>query len=199
MLGEIASFLEALLARGTKASALSAQDMVPASIAAVPARSDWLPSFGGQRDAFLARPEDLAPAPEQRAYSSAAWNFRQAALNATELLSVAIDVVPPRPALDVPKVAAQVRSASRPAATVRERISALFHVPDHSSTLPTTRSSRSWPTRLRRCQLSATQAHLAGPCGAEPGVARKQLDHAARVQLAIYRELPGRAELRDGT
>ena len=130
VLGEIAGFLEALLARGTKASALSAQDMVPASIAAVPARTDWLPSFGGQRDAFVARPEDLAPAPEQHAYSSAAWNFRQAALNATELLSVAIDVVPPRPALDVPKVAAQVRSALRPAATVRERISALFRVPD---------------------------------------------------------------------
>src|SRR4029078_606391 len=74
VLGEIADFLEALLARGTKTSALSAQDMVRASIAALPARPDWLPSFGGQHDAFVARPEDLAPAPEHHAYSSAAWN-----------------------------------------------------------------------------------------------------------------------------
>ena len=130
VLGEIADFLEALLARGTKSPALSPQEMVPATIEAVPARPDWLPSFGDQRAPFVPRDEDRAPAPEQRAYSSAAWNFRQAALNATELLSIAIEVAPPRPVLDVPKVAAQVRSALRPADTVRERINALFRVPD---------------------------------------------------------------------
>ncbi len=130
VLGEIADFLEALLARGTQSPALSAQDMVPATIEAVPARPDWLPSFGDQRAPFVPREEDTAPAPEQRAYSSAAWNFRQAALNASELLSIAIEVAPPRPVLDVPAVAAQVRTALRPAATVRERINALFHVPE---------------------------------------------------------------------
>lgn len=130
VLGEIADFLEALLARGTKASALSPQDMVPATIEAVPARPDWLPSFAEQHGPFVPRAEDSAPAPEHRAYSSAAWNFRQAALNATELLATPIEVAPPRPALDVPQVAAQVRTALRPARTVRERIAALFSVPD---------------------------------------------------------------------
>lgn len=130
VLGEIADFLEALLARGTKASALSPQDMVPATIEAVPARPDWLPSFGEQRAPFVPRAEDSAPALEQRAYSSAAWNFRQAALNATELFATPIEVAPPRPILDVSQVAAQVRTALSPARTVRERISALFRVPD---------------------------------------------------------------------
>ncbi|HSW22174.1 MAG TPA: hypothetical protein VLJ62_05360 [Burkholderiaceae bacterium] len=130
VLGEIADFLEALLARGAKSPALSPQDMVPATIVAVPARPDWLPRFSGQRDAFVARPEDLAPAPEQRAYSSAAWNFRQAALNAAELMAIAIDVASPRAVLDVPKLATQVRGALRPALTVRERIATLFRVPD---------------------------------------------------------------------
>jgi hypothetical protein len=129
VLGEIADFLESLLARGSRSPALSPQDMVPATIEAVPARPDWVPAFGDQRPPFVPRPEDLAPAPEQRAYSSAAWNFRQAALNAAELLSIAIETAPPRPLLDVPAVAAQVRMALRPAATVRERIDALFRVP----------------------------------------------------------------------
>ncbi len=130
VLGEIADLLEALLARGTQASALSPQDMVPTTIEAVPARPDWLPNFGDQGPPFIPRAEDLAPAPEQHAYSSAAWNFRQATLNATELLAMPIEVAPPRPVLDVPRVAAQVRTALRPALTVRERISALFRVPD---------------------------------------------------------------------
>lgn len=130
VLGEIADFLEALLARGAQSPVLSAQDMVPATIEAVPARPDWLPSFGDQRAPFVPREEDKAPSPEQHEYSSAAWNFRQALLNATELLAMPIEVAAPRPVLNVSQVALQVRGALRPALTVRERIAAVFHVPD---------------------------------------------------------------------
>ena len=198
VLGEIAGFLEALLARGTSFG------LVGTGYGASQHRC----GAGAIRlAAELRRPARCFPRSSRRS---------GAGPRATRVLVGGVELPPgraqchraterrdrcrtARPALDVPKVAAQVRSALRPAATVRERISALFRVPDqlkHAAYYPL---SRSWPTRATTMRAIAAQAHLAGPCGAEPGVARKQLDHAARVQLAIHRELPGRAELRDGT
>lgn len=127
---EIADYLEALLERGGSAPLLGSEGMTPSSISAVVPRPEWVPSFDSRQGNKVISEEDLAPSPEQRAFSSVAWNFRQALLNATALLTVAVPVAKVRPALDLAVTTVQVQEALRPDRSVRERVNALFHVPD---------------------------------------------------------------------
>jgi hypothetical protein len=123
---EIADYLEKLLLRGGSAPLLGAEGMTQAGVATIAARPDWVPSVSA---AAVFSEQDRAPSPEQRAFSSIAWNVRQALLNATGVLSVPVPAAASRPTLDLAATTAHVQEALRPARSVRERVSALFHVP----------------------------------------------------------------------
>jgi len=126
---EIADYLEKLLLRGGNAPLLGAEGMTQGSVAAIASRPDWVPSFEPRRGDRVFGEQDRLASPEQRAFSSVAWNFRQALLNATGLLSVPVALPVRRPTLDLAAATAHVHEALRPARSVRERIGALFHVP----------------------------------------------------------------------
>ena len=126
-LQEVAGSLRRLLARGDAQSVLSAGSLTPDAVSEVRSALDWIPPVVEQAGGI--REEDRVPSIEDRRFSFAGWAFRQAALNATELLTTAIPERTPRPALDLSGTAKTLRAALSPYATVTERIGRMIEVP----------------------------------------------------------------------
>jgi hypothetical protein len=129
IVGIIACYLRDKLAICDSKATLSAEGQTPQAVEEVQTAEGWVPLviLG---DGSVVRPEDSAPAPENPAFSSAAWNFRQAALNATEWLTLEIPAPKVRPTLDVSSTAVMLRKALTPYKTVPERVGLIFILPN---------------------------------------------------------------------
>lgn len=128
VIGAIARYLRDKLAICDGKAALSAAGFTPQAVGEVPAAVGWVPlaPAGGTP---TVRAEDRAPAPENPAFSSAAWNFRQAALNFTEWLTLEVSPPKARPILDMAGTADTLRNALAPRMTVLERVGMIFVLP----------------------------------------------------------------------
>ena len=120
------SFLQEVLKQGDLQSTLSAANLTPEAVADVRTAARWVPpSF----DPASLRPEEIAPAEENRNFSFVAWNFRQAALDAMTLVTFEIRQPKARPALDVAATAGTLKTSLSPYATVRERMDKIAKLP----------------------------------------------------------------------
>jgi hypothetical protein len=126
-LRDVAALLRRLLARGDAQAVLSAGSLTPQAVADVRGALEWIPPLltqgGGVRE------EDRRPSLEDPRFSFAGWGFRQAAMNATELLTLAIPEPAARPGLELSATAKTLRSALSPYATVSERVDRIVDVP----------------------------------------------------------------------
>ncbi|MBP1151251.1 hypothetical protein [Methylocaldum sp. RMAD-M] len=127
-IGIIARFLLDSLAVCHSKPALSAEGLTPQAVEEAQVAGGWVP-LANPGETPQVRIEDRAPAPENPIFSSAAWNFRQAALNATEWLTLPIPEPKPRPMLDVASTAATLRKSLIPYITVPERVRLFFMLP----------------------------------------------------------------------
>jgi hypothetical protein len=125
--GDIVPFLRELLARGDAQAVVSRASFVPAVVAEVQERPQWIPPTL-QRDPRL-RQEDVSPAEGNARFSAVAFNFRQAALNVSEWLTQELPPQPERPALDVPAVTSALRGRLSPYASVQDRVARVTQLP----------------------------------------------------------------------
>jgi hypothetical protein len=119
-------FLNEVLKQGDLQSSLSTASLTPAAVSEVREAPQWAPP---SVDPHTLRPEELAPALENRNFSFVAWNFRQAALNATELLTIPISQPAQLPALDVAGTAKNLHTQLSPYLTVSERLGRWIKLP----------------------------------------------------------------------
>jgi hypothetical protein len=117
-----------LIALGDRQSVLSAAQLTPLAIREVGEAPDWMPPTARELG-ITPRPEDLAPARESPTFSFVAWNFRQAALDATEWLSIPLPDAPVRKTLDVQAAVKALRTQLSPYSSVSERVSATMKLP----------------------------------------------------------------------
>lgn len=118
--------LNDILQRGDLQSTLSATRLTPTAVEEVRTAAQWAPP---SLDRAALREEDFLPAAENRNFSFLAWNFRQATLATTELLTIALPLPAVAPPLDVGGVAQALRKGISPYATVAERIARLIALP----------------------------------------------------------------------
>ena len=123
----ILEFLYELFVGATGQSVLSAGNLTPEAVAGVPGRLEWIPPLA--ETTGVVREEDRRPSIEDPRFSFAGWNFRQASLNVTEWLTLAVPEPPPRRALNLGGTAATLRLSLSPYATVRDRINGQIALP----------------------------------------------------------------------
>lgn len=127
-LAETARLIRELLARGDAQSIVSTAALTPDAVREVRSAVDWIPPMF--RDPTRPpRREDVTAALEDRNFSFAAWNFRQAAINATEWLTMPLPEPKPRVALDVNATVQTLRDQLLPYVTVIERVSKVVQLP----------------------------------------------------------------------
>ena len=117
--------LQDMLRTGDAQAVASAARLTPQAVADVRGATGWVPPALSQ----TAQPVDRLPVREHRSFSSAAWNFRQAAMNAAEWLTQEVPVQTPRPALDLVATAGTLREQLSPYRTVAERVDRMFALP----------------------------------------------------------------------
>ena len=117
--------LDELLARGEAEATLAATRLTTQAVTDIRDASEFRPDVAGRE----LRPEDREAAPQNRSFNFMAWNFRQAALDVTEKLTIPIAQADARPALDLATLAASVRKSLGPYITVAERANRVIQFP----------------------------------------------------------------------
>lgn len=120
--------VQILIALGDRQAVVSAARLTPFAVREVADAAGWVPPTARELG-ITPRPEDLAPARESPGFSFVAWNFRQAALNATEWLTLDLPVRPARALLDVEAAVKTVRAQLSPYVSVRDRVAAIVRLP----------------------------------------------------------------------
>jgi hypothetical protein len=129
-LRDVIARVEALLAEGDAHATISVLQYTPEALQLVTERPlDWTPGLL-QNDVVALRPEDREPSRDTPGFSFLAANFRQAALNAAEWLTMPVPAILDRSALDLNRTAQQVYASLTPAYTVIELIDGAFAVPE---------------------------------------------------------------------
>jgi hypothetical protein len=124
-LNATARLVQNVIDRGESEATVSASRLTPNEVTDVRTAVDFRPSFTGRE----LRREDLEESTQNRNFTFIAWNFRQAALNAAEVLSLSIKQPDARPALDINRTARDVRKGLAVYATVAERVSRIVKLP----------------------------------------------------------------------
>jgi hypothetical protein len=125
-LADTIRLLQGVLSTGKTQSTISAGKLTPAAVNEVREAPQWFPVTANRA---TVRREELEPARENRNFSFVGWNFREAALNNTEFLNIAISQPAARPALDVEGTTAILRKAISPYLTVKDRVAHLIKIP----------------------------------------------------------------------
>lgn len=129
ILGSFFQYLLTKMAICNSKNALSAKEITPKAIEDVKSAVSWVPTVISGVTPTL-RQEDKAPASENPLFTSIAWNFRQAALNSANWLTLAIPAPVARPLYDVKSAATATKDALLPYKTVLERINFIIKLPD---------------------------------------------------------------------
>ena len=125
MLRDSVRVLEELLRTGDTQAVISSAHLTQQAVLDVRSAIGWVPP--SLRAAQ--RPGDARPVPEHRSFSFAAWNFRQAALNAAEWLTAEVPAQVERPALDMAATVGALRTELSPHRAVAERVGRLLDLP----------------------------------------------------------------------
>jgi hypothetical protein len=125
-LSETIRVLQGVISTAETQSTLAASRLVPEAVTEVRAAPQWAPLAV---DRATLRPQELLPSRENPNFSFMGWNFREAALSTSELLTIAIPQPAARVALDVNHTASVVKGAISPYVSVNERISRVLKIP----------------------------------------------------------------------
>lgn len=116
--------IDSIVAIGEAQATLSAARLTLDEVKEVRDSADFRPEVSGRL-----REEDFAPAERNPNFTFIAWNYRQAILNSTELLTRDVTQAAAKPALNIGKAAVTVRQNINPYLTVSERVSKIIQIP----------------------------------------------------------------------
>lgn len=128
-LKDVVLLIQALLEKGGHQHTVSAASLTVDAVREVHSAVKWIPPTYAQLKIKI-RPEDKAPAAQDGNFSFAAWNYRQAVLNAHEWLQETIPAPAVRPILDLGGTAGNLHIQLAPYLSVRERVEKIVKLPD---------------------------------------------------------------------